>query len=175
MRKIPVSICGMTYAACLNLVESALIGVIGVVHTSVALLQNKANVVFDQKLVKHVLPYIEIYNFARMLEKRSLSHIDGLVTVPLDDPFILENVQRIHVCEKVIYEYSLKQRLLQYVACDFLFTAKGVEHFLVSWNRVEAKLKFSIKSVDSVFLINVFSMEFTKPGRTLICLCNMEG
>lgn len=35
----------------------------------------------------------------RMLEKRSLSYIDGPVPVPLDDSFLVENVQRICVCD----------------------------------------------------------------------------
>ncbi|KAF8390882.1 hypothetical protein HHK36_023181 [Tetracentron sinense] len=52
MRRIQVRVSGMTCAACSNSVESALLGVIGVVHASVALLQNKADVVFDPKLVK---------------------------------------------------------------------------------------------------------------------------
>ncbi|KAI8024428.1 hypothetical protein LOK49_LG03G03059 [Camellia lanceoleosa] len=34
-----------------------------------------------------------------MLEKRSLSYIDGPVPVPLDDSFLVENVQRICVCD----------------------------------------------------------------------------
>lgn len=35
----------------------------------------------------------------RMLEKRSLSYIDGPIPVPLDDPFLKENVQRICICD----------------------------------------------------------------------------
>ncbi|KAF8408321.1 hypothetical protein HHK36_007470 [Tetracentron sinense] len=130
----------------------------------------------------------------RMLEKRSLSYIDGPIPVPLDDSFLQENVQRIHVCdtdewvenheillfwqvkpdvhvfqlneegpgeessgdgqlssfnewilpakefdgmwESLIYEPGLKQRLLRYAASALLFTEKGVDPFLVSWNRI---------------------------------------
>ncbi|KAH7528396.1 hypothetical protein FEM48_Zijuj05G0067900 [Ziziphus jujuba var. spinosa] len=130
----------------------------------------------------------------RMLEKRSLSYIDGPIALPLDDPLLQENVQRIHICdtdewvqnhdvllfwqvkpvvhvfqlseegpcedlsadgqlssfnewilpakefdgmwESLIYESGLKQRLLRYAASALLFTEKGVNPFLVSWNRI---------------------------------------
>ncbi|XP_017973870.1 PREDICTED: pachytene checkpoint protein 2 homolog isoform X2 [Theobroma cacao] len=129
----------------------------------------------------------------QMLEKRSLSYVDGPVPVPIDDPFLMENVQRIRICdtdewvkihdillfwqvkpvvhvfqlseegpceelsgdgqlssfnewilpakefdgmwESLIYESGLKQRLLRYAASALLFTEKGVDPFLVSWNR----------------------------------------
>lgn len=51
-RRIQVSVTGMTCAACSNSVESALQAVNGVLKASVALLQNKAYVVFDPQLVK---------------------------------------------------------------------------------------------------------------------------
>ncbi|KAF3437532.1 hypothetical protein FNV43_RR20286 [Rhamnella rubrinervis] len=35
----------------------------------------------------------------RMLEKRSLTYIDGPIPVPIDDPILQENVQRIHICD----------------------------------------------------------------------------
>ncbi|KAK2663656.1 hypothetical protein Ddye_002230 [Dipteronia dyeriana] len=130
----------------------------------------------------------------RMLEKRSLSYVDGPILVPIDDPFLVENVHRICVCdtdewvnnhdillfwqvkpvvhvfqlseegpceelsadgqpssfnewilpakefdgmwESLIYESGLKQRLLRYAASALLFTEKGVNPFLVSWNRI---------------------------------------
>lgn len=130
----------------------------------------------------------------RMLETRSLSYTDGPVPVPADDPFLIENVQRICICdtdewvenhnvllfwqvkpvvhvfqlseegpceessgdnqlssfnewilpakefdgmwESLIYESGLKQRLLRYAASALLFTEKGVDPFLVSWNRI---------------------------------------
>ncbi|GLT28063.1 hypothetical protein SLA2020_030200 [Shorea laevis] len=130
----------------------------------------------------------------RMLEKRCLSYADGSIPVPIDDPFLVENVQRIHICdtdewvknheillfwqvkpvihvfqlseegpceefngegqlssfnewilpakefdgmwESLIYETGLKQRLLRYAASALLFTEKGVDPFLVSWNRI---------------------------------------
>ncbi|XP_041029036.1 LOW QUALITY PROTEIN: pachytene checkpoint protein 2 homolog [Juglans microcarpa x Juglans regia] len=130
----------------------------------------------------------------RMLENRSLSYNDGPIPVPVDDPFLTENVQRIRICdsdewvqnhevllfwqvkpvvhvfqlseegpcedlseegqlssfnewilpakefdgmwESLIYESGLKQRLLRYAASALLFTEKGVDPFLVSWNRI---------------------------------------
>ncbi|RWR97057.1 pachytene checkpoint protein 2 [Cinnamomum micranthum f. kanehirae] len=130
----------------------------------------------------------------RMLEKRSLTYTDGPVPVPSDDPFLLENVKRIRICdtdecienheillfwqvkpvvhvfqlneegpgeelsgdellssfnewvlpakefdgmwESLIYETGLKKRLLQYAASALLFTEKGVDPCLVSWNRI---------------------------------------
>lgn len=52
LRRIQVSVTGMTCAACSNSVESALMSRNGVVKASVALLQNKADVTFDPALVK---------------------------------------------------------------------------------------------------------------------------
>ena len=52
MRRIQVSVSGMTCAACSNSVEAALKGVEGVITASVALLQNKADVVYNPSLVK---------------------------------------------------------------------------------------------------------------------------
>lgn len=130
----------------------------------------------------------------RMLEKRSMSYVDGPIPVPTDDFFLAENVQHICVCdtdvwlenrdillfwqvkpvvhvfqlseegpceelsgdgqlstfnewilpakefnglwESLIYESGLKQRLLRYAASALLFTEKGVNSFLVSWNRI---------------------------------------
>ncbi|XP_061982463.1 copper-transporting ATPase RAN1-like [Populus nigra] len=51
-KRIQVRVTGMTCAACSNSVESALKSVHGVFRASVALLQNKADVVFDPALVK---------------------------------------------------------------------------------------------------------------------------
>lgn len=52
MRRIQVRVTGMTCAACSNSVEEALRSVDGVLRASVALLQNKADVVYDPSLVK---------------------------------------------------------------------------------------------------------------------------
>ncbi|PSS04951.1 Copper-transporting ATPase [Actinidia chinensis var. chinensis] len=52
MKRMQVRITGMTCAACSNSVEGALRSVDGVLQASVALLQNKADVVFDLNLVK---------------------------------------------------------------------------------------------------------------------------
>ncbi|KAL1223994.1 Copper-transporting ATPase RAN1 [Cardamine amara subsp. amara] len=52
LKKIQVGVTGMTCAACSNSVEGALMNVNGVFKASVALLQNRADVVFDPNLVK---------------------------------------------------------------------------------------------------------------------------
>ncbi|XP_022926513.1 copper-transporting ATPase RAN1-like [Cucurbita moschata] len=52
MRRVQVTVSGMTCAACSNSVESALRGLNGVLTASVALLQNRADVVFDPSIVK---------------------------------------------------------------------------------------------------------------------------
>ncbi|KAH7549829.1 hypothetical protein JRO89_XS13G0088000 [Xanthoceras sorbifolium] len=130
----------------------------------------------------------------KLAVERSLSYVDGPIPVPIDDPFLVENVLRICVCdtdewvenhdillfwqvkpvvhvfqlseegpceevsadgqpssfnewilpakefdgmwESLIYESGLKQRLLRYAASALLFTEKGVNPFLVSWNRI---------------------------------------
>ncbi|XP_057853723.2 pachytene checkpoint protein 2 homolog isoform X1 [Cryptomeria japonica] len=130
----------------------------------------------------------------RMLEKRSLTYSDGPVTIPTDDPFLLENVRSIYICDtdgrvdnheihlfwqvtpvvhvyqlneegpgeelegedsissfqewllpakefdglwaSLIYDTGLKQRLLRYAASALLFSEKGVNPCLISWNRV---------------------------------------
>ncbi|KAG6516392.1 pachytene checkpoint protein 2 homolog [Zingiber officinale] len=130
----------------------------------------------------------------RMLEKRSMTYVDGPIPVPTDDLFLLENVKRILICDtdewvenhkvllfwqvkpvvhvyqlseegpgeepsgddmlasfnewilpakefdglwpSLIYETGLKQRLLRYAATALLFTERGVDPCLVSWNRI---------------------------------------
>ncbi|KAK3142288.1 hypothetical protein QOZ80_4BG0344680 [Eleusine coracana subsp. coracana] len=130
----------------------------------------------------------------RMLEARSLSYVDGPVPIPTGDPFLIENVKRIQICdtdewvenhkvllfwqvkpvvhvfqlsedgpgeepseddtlssfnewalpakefdglwESLLYEVGLKQRLLRYAASALLFTERGVDPCLVSWNRI---------------------------------------
>lgn len=52
LRRIQVRVTGMTCAACSTSVEGALMSLNGVVKASVALLQNKADVVFDPHVVK---------------------------------------------------------------------------------------------------------------------------
>lgn len=61
LRKIQVGVTGMTCAACSNSVEGALMNVNGVFKASVALLQNRADVVFDPNLVKVPLNFVSIF------------------------------------------------------------------------------------------------------------------
>ncbi|GAU39102.1 hypothetical protein TSUD_320770 [Trifolium subterraneum] len=52
IRRIQIRVSGMTCTACSNSIESALKAIDGVVTVSVALLQNKADVVFNSALIK---------------------------------------------------------------------------------------------------------------------------
>lgn len=61
-RRVQVRISGMTCTACSNSIESALKAVDGVLSASVALLQNKADVVFNPALLK-VLFKSKLYHF----------------------------------------------------------------------------------------------------------------
>ncbi|TVU15582.1 hypothetical protein EJB05_39111, partial [Eragrostis curvula] len=155
------------------------------VHVSVEVLLHATSVVRHEEIQAAV---------ERMLEARSLSYVDGPVPIPTDDPFLFENVKRIHICdtdewvenhkvllfwqvkpvvhvfqlsedgpgeepseddtlssfnewalpakefdglwESLLYEVGLKQRLLRYAASALLFTEKGVDPCLVSWNRI---------------------------------------
>jgi len=63
LRKIQVGVTGMTCAACSNSVEGALMCVNGVFKASVALLQNRADVLFDPNLVKVLLFFLFLNNF----------------------------------------------------------------------------------------------------------------
>jgi Cu+-exporting ATPase len=56
IRRIQIRVSGMTCTACSNSIESALKAIDGVITASVALLQNKADVVFNPSLLKvHLL------------------------------------------------------------------------------------------------------------------------
>ncbi|TYK13381.1 copper-transporting ATPase RAN1 [Cucumis melo var. makuwa] len=63
MKRVQVTVSGMTCAACSNSVEAALRGVNGVLMASVALLQNRADVVFDPSLEKDIKEAIEDAGF----------------------------------------------------------------------------------------------------------------
>ncbi|CAH1427752.1 unnamed protein product [Lactuca virosa] len=76
MKRIQVKVTGMTCAACSNSVEGALMSLNGVVSASVALLQHRADVVFDPNLVKEddVKNAIEDAGFeAEILQEKSTS------------------------------------------------------------------------------------------------------
>ncbi|KAG2399210.1 Pachytene checkpoint protein [Vigna angularis] len=72
-----------------------------------------------------------------MLEKRSLSYIDGPIPVPLDEAFLADNVQRICVC-----------------GCD-----TGVDPFLVSWNRYPQSQLIEVNAH------SLFSKWFSESGK----------
>lgn len=48
--------------------------------------------------------YVVVLFLIRMLEKRSMSYVDGPIPVPLDDSFLLDNVQRICICDTGSYD-----------------------------------------------------------------------
>ena len=55
-------------------------------------------------------------NVNRMLEKRSLSYVDGAIPVPVDDAFLAENVQRICICDTGIhFSFSLSFSFLEFI------------------------------------------------------------
>ena len=60
-----------------------------------------------------------------MLEKRSLSYIDGPIPVPIDDPILQENVHRIHICDTGMLSLSMNPQfyfLNQMKACVLVFS-----------------------------------------------------
>ncbi|KAK2989759.1 hypothetical protein RJ640_030252 [Escallonia rubra] len=61
--------------------------------------------------------------------------------------------------ESLIYEPGLKQRLLRYAASALLFTEKGVDPFLVSWNR------YSQCQLVEVNAHSLFSKWFSESGK----------
>ncbi|KAK6916987.1 hypothetical protein RJ641_017738 [Dillenia turbinata] len=76
MKRVQLSVTGMTCSACSNSIESALKALNGVFSASVALLQNKAEVVFDPNLLKeeHIKNAIEDAGFdAEILREPSVS------------------------------------------------------------------------------------------------------
>ncbi|RAL50162.1 hypothetical protein DM860_007836 [Cuscuta australis] len=90
LRRIQVRVTGMTCAACSTSVEAALAAVHGVVKASVALLQNKADVVFDPNLVKDedIANAIEDAGFEAEIitqpmtsQKNAHGHVSGQFTI----------------------------------------------------------------------------------------------
>ncbi|XP_019160567.1 PREDICTED: copper-transporting ATPase RAN1 [Ipomoea nil] len=84
LRRIQVRVTGMTCAACSTSVEGALMSLNGVVKASVALLQNKADVVFDPHVVKDkdIENAIEDAGFeAEVLAEPNASHANTNGTV----------------------------------------------------------------------------------------------
>ncbi|KAM0832966.1 hypothetical protein ACQ4PT_064560 [Festuca glaucescens] len=152
-----------------------------------------------------------------MLETRSLSYVDGPVSIPADNHFLLKHVKRIQICdtdewienhkvllfwqvkpvvhvfqlsedgpgeepseddtlssfnewalpakefdglwESLLYEVGLKQRLLRYAASTLLFTERGVDPCLVSWNR------YSMCQLVEVNAHSLFSKWFSESGK----------
>lgn len=64
MKRIQVKVTGMTCSACSNSVEGALMSLNGVVSATVALLQHKADVVFNPNLVKVSIIIIIMFTFS---------------------------------------------------------------------------------------------------------------
>ncbi|KAI3664914.1 hypothetical protein L6452_43526 [Arctium lappa] len=84
MKRIQVRVTGMTCAACSGSVEGALMSLNGVISASVALLQHKADVVFDPNLVKEedVKNAIEDAGFdAEILQEKSTARTKPQATL----------------------------------------------------------------------------------------------
>lgn len=64
---IQVRVTGMTCAACSNSVEASLLHLPGVFSASVALLQNRADVVFDPRLLKVTLLALTPFSFLSVI------------------------------------------------------------------------------------------------------------
>lgn len=69
--------------------------------------------------LRHFTPYngvllnfiisLRFISLFRMLEKRSLSYVDGPVPVPTDDSFLSENVNTIQICDTGQSWYFIKR------------------------------------------------------------------
>lgn len=89
---------------------------------------------------------IKLFCFAiRMLEKRSLSYVDGPIPVPNDDPFLMENVHRIRICDTGIF---------------YFFSCLLLSFFVWSlwWKWEMRKVKNCIFLIDLIVKFEAFSL-----------------
>jgi len=77
-----------------------------------------------------------------MLEKRSLSYNGGPIPVPLDEPFLADNVQRICVCDTGLYLLFVYFQLsVWWLTVDFIA-------IIMEWQDMELN--------DFIFKVSIF-------------------
>ncbi|KAG5230231.1 pachytene checkpoint protein [Salix suchowensis] len=87
----------------------------------------------DILLFWQVKPVIHVFQLS---EEGPCEDLSGDGQLSSFNEWILPAMEFDGMWESLIYESGLKQRLLRYAASALLFTEKGVNPFLVSWNRL---------------------------------------
>ncbi|KAD4889033.1 hypothetical protein R6Q59_034075 [Mikania micrantha] len=87
----------------------------------------------DILLFWQVKPLVHVY---QLDEEGPCEDLDGDNQLSSFSEWILPAKEFDGMWESLIYESGLKNRLLRYAASALLFTEKGVNPFLVSWNRI---------------------------------------
>ncbi|KAJ8752024.1 hypothetical protein K2173_001050 [Erythroxylum novogranatense] len=87
----------------------------------------------DILLFWQVKPVVHVFQLS---EEGPSEEFDGDGQLSSFNEWILPAKEFDGMWESLIYEPGLKQRLLSYAASALLFTEKGVDPFLVSWNRI---------------------------------------
>ncbi|KAJ6875627.1 pachytene checkpoint protein 2 [Populus alba x Populus x berolinensis] len=87
----------------------------------------------DILLFWQVKPVVHVFQLS---EEGPCEELSGDGELSSFNEWILPAMEFDGMWESLIYESGLKQRLLRYAASALLFTEKGVNPFLVSWNRL---------------------------------------
>ncbi|XP_009604467.1 pachytene checkpoint protein 2 homolog [Nicotiana tabacum] len=87
----------------------------------------------DILLFWQVKPVVHVFQLS---EEGPCEELSGDGQLSTFNEWILPAKEFNGMWESLIYESGLKQRLLRYAASALLFTEKGVNPFLVSWNRI---------------------------------------
>ncbi|KAG6747116.1 hypothetical protein POTOM_049496 [Populus tomentosa] len=87
----------------------------------------------DILLFWQVKPAVHVFQLS---EEGPCEELSGDGELSSFNEWILPAMEFDGMWESLIYESGLKQRLLRYAASALLFTEKGVNPFLVSWNRL---------------------------------------
>nr|POE50777.1 pachytene checkpoint protein 2 like [Quercus suber] len=80
-----------------------------------------------------VKPVVHVFQLS---EEGPCEDLSGDGQLPSFNEWMLPAKEFDGMWESLIYESGLKQRLLRYAASALLFTEKGIDPFLVSWNRI---------------------------------------
>lgn len=154
LRRIQVSVTGMTCAACSTSVEAALMALNGVVKASVALLQNKADITFDPASVKvwsNSLLFFLIICFTRNRGLHCVNmHVESI-------HLILVNIE----FAKYLNVYNL---LVLSCVPLFLFTYRGIDY---SFFFFFSKLRFLIRNK---LLNQAYQLDMKKENLQLLLL-----